>query len=114
MPRYSVALTALLSTITAHLTSAADPWSYLSVDIPVSLSDMAVSILTYNPSASADGGNATTTTTTEETKQKIILTGGCTAEDGNVFLGEYFACLEITDKVRRHYCVTLKLNYVEL
>ena len=108
MSRYSIALTALLSTITAHLTTA-DPWSYLSVDIPVSLSDMAVSILTYNPStASADGGNATTTT--EETKQKIILTGGCTAEDGNVFLGEYFACLEITDKVRRHYCVIFFLR----
>ena len=97
MSRYSIALTALLSTITAHLTTA-DPWSYLSVDIPVSLSDMAVSILTYNPSA--DGN----TTTTEEATQKIILTGGCTAEDGNVFLGEYFACLEITDKVRRYYC----------
>ena len=100
MSRYSIALTALLSTITAHLTTA-DPWSYLSVDIPVSLSDMAVSILTYNPTATATDGNATSTT--EETKQKIILTGGCTAEDGNVFLGEYFACLEITDKVRRHY-----------
>ena len=102
MSRYSIALTALLSTITAHLTTA-DPWSYLSVDIPVSLSDMAVSILTYNPAAT-DGGNSTTA---EETKQKIILTGGCTAEDGNVFLGEYFACLEITDKVRHYYCVIL-------
>ncbi len=106
MSRYSIALTALLSTITAHLTTA-DPWSYLSVDIPVSLSDMAVSILTYNPTASADGGN--TTTTTEEAAQKIILTGGCTAKDGNVFLGEYFACLEITDKVRRYYCVIFLL-----
>ena len=101
MSRYSIALTALLSTITAHLTTA-DPWSYLSVDIPVSLSDMAVSILTYNPAAANDGGNATTTT--EEAAQKIILTGGCTAEDGNVFLGEYFACLEITDKVRHLFC----------
>ena len=100
MSRYSIALTALLSTITAHLTTA-DPWSYLSVDIPVSLSDMAVSILTYNPTATATDGN---TTATEEATQKIILTGGCTAEDGNVFLGEYFACLEITDKVR-HSCV---------
>ena len=90
MSRYSIALTALLSTTIPHLTTA-DPWSYLSVDIPVALSDMAVSILTYtgNTSAVEDG----------EVTSKIVMTGGCVSEKGNEFLGEYFACLELTDKV---------------
>jgi len=96
MSRYSIALTALLSTTIPHLTTA-DPWSYLSVDIPVALSDMAVSVLTYT-TATAAAGNATAVEDGEVTS-KIILTGGCVSEKGNEFLGEYFACLELTDKV---------------
>ena len=95
MTRYSIALTTLLSTtITPHVATAADPWSYLSVDIPVALSDMAVTTMTYT----TDGGNSTTAAAAD-VKKKIILTGGCVSEKGNEYLGEYFACLELTNKV---------------
>ena len=52
---------------------------------------MAVSILTYtgNTTAVEDG----------EVTSKIVMTGGCVSEKGNEFLGEYFACLELTDQV---------------
>lgn len=63
---------------------------------------MAVSVLTYT--TATDGGNATTTAADNnngEVTSKIILTGGCVSEKGNEFLGEYFACLELTDKVSR-------------
>lgn len=94
MTRYSIALTTLLSTtITPHFATAADPWSYLSVDIPVALSDMAVTTMTYT----TDGGNSTTAEAAD-VKKKIILTGGCVSEKGNEYLGEYFACLELTNK----------------
>ncbi len=61
---------------------------------------MAVSTFTYTTSAAA-GNNATTTVAADdgEVTQKIILTGGCVSEKGNEFMGEYFACLELTDKV---------------
>lgn len=103
MSRYSIALAALLSASTPHLTTA-DPWSYLSVNIPVALSDMAITTMTISnsPTLTADDGgdNSTVSTNTNgEVTKKIILTGGCVAEKGNEFLGEYFACLELTNKV---------------
>ncbi len=57
---------------------------------------MAVSILTYT--TTDDGGNATAVEDGEVTS-KIVMTGGCVSEKGNEFLGEYFACLELTDQV---------------
>ena len=90
---YSVVLIALIFTITAHLTAAADPWSYLSVDIPVALSDMSITILTTT-------NNSTNTEGDDEVK-KIILTGGCVSPKGNEWLGEVYGCLELTNKVRR-------------
>ena len=89
---YSVVSTVLLFTITAHLT-AADPWSYLSVDIPVALSDMSVTILTTT-------NNSTKTEGDDEVKKKIILTGGCVSPKGNEWLGKVYGCLELTNKVR--------------
>eukprot|EP00569_Conticribra_weissflogii_P019562 CAMPEP_0171422604 /NCGR_PEP_ID=MMETSP0881-20121228/1389_1 /TAXON_ID=67004 /ORGANISM="Thalassiosira weissflogii, Strain CCMP1336" /LENGTH=431 /DNA_ID=CAMNT_0011941271 /DNA_START=27 /DNA_END=1322 /DNA_ORIENTATION=- len=68
----------LLSLAQAH-----SPWSYLpSLSLPSPLSDMSANIL----------------------NDQIVLTGGCNATNGNVFLedpefGEYFACLSLTDKV---------------
>mmetsp|Transcript_16441 Transcript_16441/g.26874 ORF Transcript_16441/g.26874 Transcript_16441/m.26874 type:complete len:441 (-) Transcript_16441:49-1371(-) len=102
MSRYSIALAALLSASTPHLTTA-DPWSYLSVNIPVALSDMAITTMTISNSPTLttdDGGDNSTvsTNTNGEVTKKIILTGGCVAEKGNEFLGEYFACLELTNK----------------
>jgi hypothetical protein len=106
MTRYSIALTTLLSTTLLTTPVVADPWSYLSVGIPIALSDMAVTVMTYT---AAKDGNATSTATTNgdaaaanggEVTKKIMLTGGCVSEKGNEFLGEYFACLELTNKVR--------------
>lgn len=104
MTRYSIALTTLLSTTLLTTPVVADPWSYLSVGIPIALSDMAVTVMTYT---TAKDGNATSTATTNgdaaaanggEVTKKIMLTGGCVSEKGNEFLGEYFACLELTNK----------------
>lgn len=55
--------------------------------------------MTYN----SDGGGNTTATDTAaanggEVTKKIILTGGCVSPKGNEYLGEYFACLELTNK----------------
>ena len=55
---------------------------------------MAVTTMTYT----TDGGNSTTAAAAD-VKKKIILTGGCVSEKGNEYLGEYFACLELTNKV---------------
>ena len=64
--------------------------------------------MTYN----SDGGGNTTATDTAaaanggEVTKKIILTGGCVSPKGNEYLGEYFACLELTNKVCQHIFYT--------
>ena len=65
---------------------------------------MAVSTLTIN--SDDDGGN------NNSTEKKIVLTGGCVSEKGNEFLGEYFACLEITDMVRFLLCMLFVCLFV--
>ena len=79
---HSIALIAILFTIAVHLTAAADPWSYLSVDIPVALSDMSITILA-----------TTNNSTNNEVNKKIILTGGCVSPKGNEWLGKVYGCL---------------------
>jgi len=65
----------------------------------VALSDMAVTVMTYT--TATDATNATTAETNgrEVQTKKIMLTGGCVSPKGNEFLGDYFACLELTNKV---------------
>jgi len=64
----------------------------------VALSDMAVTVMTYT--TATDATNATTAETNgrEMQTKKIMLTGGCVSPKGNEFLGDYFACLELTNK----------------
>ena len=117
MNRYSIALSALLSSTIAAV-SAESPWSYLSIGIPIALSDMAVSVVTVGDdnndgnNAAADdtaGVNSTTAAVVNGddgggAKKKIVLTGGCISDKGNEWLeGEdgygFYACLELTNKV---------------
>jgi hypothetical protein len=118
MNRYSIALSALLSSSTTAVVSAESPWSYLSIGIPIALSDMAVSVVTVGDDntngadAAADdaaGVNSTTAAVVnggdgEGAKKKIVLTGGCISDKGNEWLeGDdgygFYACLELTNKV---------------
>jgi hypothetical protein len=111
MNRYSIALSALLSSTAV---SAESPWSYLSIGIPIALSDMAVSVVTVggdnnDGNAAADdtaGVNSTAAVVNGDggTQKKIVLTGGCISDKGNEWLeGDdgygFYACLELTNKV---------------
>ena len=112
MNRYSIALSALLSSTTV---SAESPWSYLSIGRPIALSDMAVSVVTVGDDnkdgtdAAADdtaGVNSTAAVVNGDggTKKKMVLTGGCISDKGNEWLeGDdgygFYACLELTNKV---------------
>ena len=123
MNRYSIALSALLSSTTV---SAESPWSYLSIDIPIALSDMAVSVVTVgddnndgNAAADDTGVNSTTAAVVNGdgggAKKKIVLTGGCISDKGNEWLeGDdgygFYACLELTNKV----CEKLLYNVIVL
>ena|SRR5210317_803715 len=128
MNRYSIALSALLSSSTIAVVSAESPWSYLSIGIPIALSDMAVSVVTVgddNTSGNTDaaddaaGVNSTTAVVNgddgEGAKKKIVLTGGCISDKGNEWLeGDdgygFYACLELTNKV----CEKLLYNVIVL
>lgn len=117
MNRYSIALSALLSSTAV---SAESPWSYLSIGIPIALSDMAVSVVTVDDD-SANGNNDAADDTAGVnstaavvnggdggTKKKIVLTGGCISDKGNEWMeGDdgygFYACTELTNKVC--YCL---------
>ncbi len=114
MNRYSIALSALLSSSTIAVVSAESPWSYLSIGIPIALSDMAVSVVTVgddntgNTGAADDAAGVNSTTAVvngdDGAKKKIVLTGGCISDKGNEWLeGDdgygFYACLELTNKV---------------
>lgn len=124
MNRYSIALSALLSSTAV---SAESPWSYLSIGIPIALSDMAVSVVTVGDgnndgnNAAADdtaGVNSTTAAVVNRdgggAKKKIVLTGGCVSDKGNEWLeGDdgygFYACLELTNKVCEKFYISLLL-----
>ena len=123
MNRYSIALSALLS---STVVSAESPWSYLSIGIPIALSDMAVSVVTVgddNNDGNADaddtaGVNSTTAAVVNRdgggAKKKIVLTGGCVSDKGNEWLeGDdgygFYACLELTNKVCEKFYISLLL-----
>jgi hypothetical protein len=126
MNRYSIALSALLSSTAV---SAESPWSYLSIGIPIALSDQAVSVVTVgddNTNGSTDaaaddtaGVNSTTAAVVNGdggAKKKIVLTGGCISDKGNEWLeGDdgygFYACLELTNKV---CCEKLLYNVIVL
>ena len=87
MARFSLAAV-LLSALTpaAAGTHGGEDWEYLPTKIPTPLSDMGVVALTVG-----DGDGA---------KRRIIITGGCDSEDGNVFVeGGYFVCFSLSQKV---------------
>lgn len=97
---FTVAVATLLID-SVHITYAeVDPWSYLSVKLPTTLSDMAITHMTYGNSSATDAsidGMATT-----DTDDVIILTGGCSSEYGNQFIengeDEIFACTQLSKK----------------
>ena len=81
-----------------------DPWSYLSVRLPSTLSDMGITHISY-------GGNFTRTGPADEMasadlgqgeSQAIILTGGCSSPHGNQFMengeNEFFFCAQLSNK----------------
>ena len=85
-------------------------WSYLSTDLPTSLSDMGGSLLSF-PTDSSSNSNAH--------GRRIVLTGGCVDPDGNVYKEmvfgnetvEFFECTQLSDKVGR-LCFSTK-NAIE-
>ena len=94
--------------LSKHATYAeTDPWSFLSVKIPSTLSDMAISHASYGGTASDASTDEMSTadsqsTTTEGETNVIILTGGCSSPQGNQFIengaDEFFFCAEISKK----------------
>mmetsp|Transcript_17444 Transcript_17444/g.28539 ORF Transcript_17444/g.28539 Transcript_17444/m.28539 type:complete len:439 (+) Transcript_17444:11-1327(+) len=85
-----------------------DPWSFLSVRIPSSLSDMAICHASYGgtvsdtPADADEMSTADSQSTTQGEIDVIILTGGCSSPDGNQFIengaDEFFVCAQLSKK----------------
>lgn len=91
-----------------YITNAeVDPWSYLSVVLPTTLSDMAIAHIAYDGNSTSDAQIDEKVTTdsqspTPDSTNAIILTGGCSSPNGNQFIengeDEYFTCTELSRK----------------
>ena len=86
-----------------------DSWSYLSVRLPSTLSDMAITRMTYGGNSTSNGpADEMATADSQQTPREetltdaIILTGGCSSPTGNEFMengaDEFFACAQLSKK----------------
>ena len=87
--------------------AATDPWSYLSVRLPSTLSDMAITHARYGGNTTSDGpademATADSQSLAQDETNVIILTGGCSSPHGNQFMengeDEFFFCAQLSKK----------------
>lgn len=102
-----VAVAAFLLINHAYITNTyadLDPWSYLSVRLPSTLSDMGITYITYGSGNSTHDGPADEMATADfqGEAEAIILTGGCSSPHGNQFIengeDEFFFCAQLSKK----------------
>ena len=107
--RIFLAVAALLLSNHAFTTYAeTGPWSYLSIRLPSTLSDMAITHTTYGGTNSTSDGpademaTADSQSTAQDQTNVIILTGGCSSPHGNQFMengaDEFFFCAQLSKK----------------
>ncbi|KAL7430446.1 hypothetical protein ACHAXM_002239 [Skeletonema potamos] len=98
----SVAAVILLAT-----SAETDPWSYLSVRLPSSLSDMSITHISYGGNSTKDDSademaTADSQSIDPDKTNAIILTGGCSSPSGNQLMengaDEFFACAQLSKK----------------